>query len=297
MASAWETLFGLNPASGGDAAGRSRRRRRQQSRRVPARQPPERHPRALPRRRRQQQLLPDPGRHRQSGHRPGDRGDCASSARTAAAGRAPSRSRRASRAASTAEGRFASSFSTVIESDQPLVADRVMTWGGGYGSHSETATAAPSTDLVPRRGRDARRLPAVLPAAEPGRDAGARDVTYLRPAPAAPITLPYTIAAESRLTIPVDAIPGLAATDVSARIVSDVADPRRAGDVHGHREPAAGLRRRPCRQRRDRGEPALVPGGRRDRRVLRHVLPDRQPLDPGDARARHLPAARTARRS
>ena len=44
-----------------------------------------------------------------------------------------------------ADGRFASSFSTVIESDQPLVADRVMTWGGGYGSHSETATAAPST--------------------------------------------------------------------------------------------------------------------------------------------------------
>ena len=33
-----------------------------------------------------------------------------------------------------ADGRFAASFSTVIESDQPVVADRVMTWGGGYGS-------------------------------------------------------------------------------------------------------------------------------------------------------------------
>ena len=47
-------------------------------------------------------------------------------------------------------------------------------------------------------------------------------VTYLRPTPAAPITVSYTIAAESRLTIPVDAVPGLAATDVSARFVSDV---------------------------------------------------------------------------
>ena len=47
-------------------------------------------------------------------------------------------------------------------------------------------------------------------------------VTYLLPAPATPITLPVHIAAESRLTIPVDNIPGLAATDVSASIVSDV---------------------------------------------------------------------------
>ncbi len=37
-------------------------------------------------------------------------------------------------------------FSTVIESDQPIVVDRTMTWDGtGYGSHSETAVAAPST--------------------------------------------------------------------------------------------------------------------------------------------------------
>jgi hypothetical protein len=49
------------------------------------------------------------------------------------------------------------------------------------------------------------------------------NVTYLRPTPAPPITVPYTIAAESRLTIPVDNVPGLLATDVSASIVSDVA--------------------------------------------------------------------------
>ena len=122
-----------------------------------------------------------------------------------------------------AEGRFASSFSTVIESNQPLVADRVMTWGGGYGSHSETATAAPSPTWFLAEGatHGAFQLFYLLqnPAATPAHVS----VTYLLPAPAAPITLPYTIAAESRLTIPVDAIPGLEATDVSARIVSDVA--------------------------------------------------------------------------
>ena len=122
----------------------------------------------------------------------------------------------------TARGLFASSFSTVVESDQPLVADRVMTWGGGYGSHSETATAAPSTTWFLAEGatHGAFQLFYLLqnPAATPAHV----DVTYLRPTPAAPIGVSYTIAPESRLTIPVDAVPGLAATDVSARFVSDV---------------------------------------------------------------------------
>ena len=121
-----------------------------------------------------------------------------------------------------ADGKFASSFSTVIESNQPLVADRVMTWGGGYGSHSETATAAPSLTWFLAEGatHGAFQLFYLLqnPAATPAHV----NVTYLRPTPAAPITVAYTIAPESRLTIPVDNVPGLAATDVSASIVSDV---------------------------------------------------------------------------
>ena len=120
-----------------------------------------------------------------------------------------------------AEGRFASSFSTVIESSQPLVADRVMTWGGGYGSHSETATAACRRPGSSPRARP-RRLELFYLLQNPAATPANVSVTYLLPAPAAPITLPYTIAAESRLTIPVDDIPGLEATDVSARIVSDV---------------------------------------------------------------------------
>ncbi len=37
-------------------------------------------------------------------------------------------------------------FSTAIESDQPVVVDRTMSWDGrGYGSHAETSVAAPAT--------------------------------------------------------------------------------------------------------------------------------------------------------
>ena len=37
-------------------------------------------------------------------------------------------------------------FSTVVESDVPVVVDRTMTWDAtGYGSHAETAIAAPAT--------------------------------------------------------------------------------------------------------------------------------------------------------
>ena len=191
----------------------------------------------------------------------------------------------------SANGLFASSFSTVIESDQPLVADRVMTWGGGYGSHSETATAAPSPTWFLAEGATHGNFQLFYLLQNPAATAAHVEVTYLRPTPAAPITVSYTVAAESRLTIAVDAVAGLAATDVSARIVSDVPilveramymDTANPGQVFGAGHAGSGG---------DRREPALVPGGRRDGRVLRHVLPGRQPLDPGDARARHLPPA------
>ena len=44
------------------------------------------------------------------------------------------------------------SFSTVVDSDQPLVVDRLVSWGtaasGVYGSHAETSTAAPATNWL-----------------------------------------------------------------------------------------------------------------------------------------------------
>jgi WD40-like Beta Propeller Repeat len=119
-------------------------------------------------------------------------------------------------------GRRASSFSTVIESDQPLVVDRTMTWGGGYGSHAETATDAPSTTHFLAEGATHGRFALFYLLQNPQPTAANVTIAYLRPAPAPPITLPYVIPPASRLTIAVDAIPALAATDVSARIVSSV---------------------------------------------------------------------------
>ena len=122
----------------------------------------------------------------------------------------------------TADGRFSASFSSVIESDQPLVADRVMTWGGGYGSHSEIGSAAPALTWFLAEGATHGAFQLFYLLQNPGTSAANVEVTYLRPAPAAPLTLTYTIAPEARLTIPVDAVPGLSATDVSARLTSDV---------------------------------------------------------------------------
>ena len=122
----------------------------------------------------------------------------------------------------SADGRFSASFSALIESDQPTVADRVMTWGGGYGSHSETATAAPATTWFLAEGATHGRFQLFYLLQNPAATPAQVVVTYLRPSPAAPVIANYTIAAEARLTIPVDAVPGLAETDVSARITSDV---------------------------------------------------------------------------
>ena len=121
-----------------------------------------------------------------------------------------------------ADARFADSFSTTIESDAMVVTDRTMTWGGGHGSHAETAIAAPSTTFFLAEGATHGAFSLFYLLQNPGATTATVDVTYLRPAPAAPLTLSYQLPAASRLTIPVDAIPQLAATDVSARIVSDV---------------------------------------------------------------------------
>jgi len=55
-------------------------------------------------------------------------------------------------------------FSTVIESDQELVADRTMTWDGtGYASHAETSIAAPATEWYLAEGATIGKLRALLP--------------------------------------------------------------------------------------------------------------------------------------
>ena len=76
-------------------------------------------------------------------------------------------------------------FSSLIEADVQVVADRTMTWGtDGYGSHAERGVLTRTgDDVVPRRGRHARHLRSLLPDPEPGPAAAQVEITYLRPSP------------------------------------------------------------------------------------------------------------------
>jgi hypothetical protein len=116
-------------------------------------------------------------------------------------------------------------FSTVIESDQLLAVERTMTWGGGlgvgYGSHAETAVASPSTTWYFAEGATHGQFDLFYLLQNPSSVDAAVTITYLRPAPQAPVVVPYTVPANSRRTIYVDQVPELAATDVSARIDAD----------------------------------------------------------------------------
>jgi hypothetical protein len=113
-------------------------------------------------------------------------------------------------------------FSTVIESDVPLVADRTMSWdGGGYGSHSESAVAGASTTWYLAEGSTAGQFALFYLLQNPNPIAVTATIRYLRPGGAPPIEHVRTLPPSSRTTVPVDTQSAdLAATDVSAVITS-----------------------------------------------------------------------------
>jgi archaellum component FlaF (FlaF/FlaG flagellin family) len=128
---------------------------------------------------------------------------------------------------------YGAEFSTVIESDQPVVVDREMRWGqrswppGTYGTHAETAIAAPSLTWYVAEGTTHDHFSLFYLVHNPNTSSVGVTVTYLRPAPAIPLTRSYTVPAQSRFNIWVNdeaqrdpALAGLANTDVSARLVA-----------------------------------------------------------------------------
>jgi Tol biopolymer transport system component len=114
-------------------------------------------------------------------------------------------------------------FSTIVESDLPVVADRMMTWDvshGSYGSHLETSIDAPSTTWYLAEGATGGFSLYYL-LQNPGAAPASVTVDYLRPGSLPVLTKTYTVEAHSRFTIDVageDA--GLRATEVSAKITS-----------------------------------------------------------------------------
>jgi uncharacterized repeat protein (TIGR01451 family) len=112
------------------------------------------------------------------------------------------------------------SFSVVVESDRPFASDRLTTWDGrGYGSGLETGLAAPSTTWFFAEGATNQFRLFYLLVNPDLTTPAAVTVRYLLPA-GSPVTQTYTIAPHSRLTIPVNEVPGLASVDVSAEIVA-----------------------------------------------------------------------------
>jgi hypothetical protein len=116
-------------------------------------------------------------------------------------------------------------FSTVVESNQPIVVDRTMTWGleGDSGGHAETSMAAPSTTWHFAEGATHGAFDLFYLFQNPNPSPAMVTVTYLRLDPATPIVKTYDVPANSRRTIWVDEEgPELAAVDLGASITSDL---------------------------------------------------------------------------
>jgi hypothetical protein len=135
--------------------------------------------------------------------------------------------RRATLDMSTVGDMVGTDFSTVIESDQPVVADRTMTWTAdqGYGSHASGSIAQPSLTWYLAEGATHGAFDLFYLLQNPNDAAAQVRIEYLRPS-GSPLERTYSVPPHSRQTIWVDeelfpagsGVKALAATDVSATI-------------------------------------------------------------------------------
>ena len=124
----------------------------------------------------------------------------------------------------TIPGLEVAEFSTVVSSDQPLIADRTMRWdASGYGSHAETSLAEPRTTWYLAEGATTGNFQLFYLMQNPGDTAAQVEVTYLLPAPAQPFTKTYSVPARTRQNIWVNVEdPRLARAEVSAVFASSL---------------------------------------------------------------------------
>jgi hypothetical protein len=111
-------------------------------------------------------------------------------------------------------------FSAVVESDAMLIVDRTMAWGSNaYGAHAEAAVTSPAATWYLAEGSTSGAFTLFYLLQNPAPVQATAIVTYLLPWGQTPITKQYTLPPTSRTTIPVDSEhPALASTDVSAVI-------------------------------------------------------------------------------
>jgi hypothetical protein len=119
-------------------------------------------------------------------------------------------------------GLLSPDFSTVVESDQPIVVDRTMSWdANGYGSHTESSVSSPATTWYLAEGSTSADFALFYLLQNPNPTATTANVRYLRPFGQPPIDRQYPLAPNSRTTIPVDDQgPELAFTDLSAVVTA-----------------------------------------------------------------------------
>jgi Tol biopolymer transport system component len=116
-------------------------------------------------------------------------------------------------------GTAAASFATVIESTQPIIADRRMEWDAThYGSHGETSIARPETTWYLAEGATTSAFNLYYLLQNPHATQAAEvEIRYLRPSPLPPIVKTYTVPPSSRRTIYVNGEdPGLDEAEISA---------------------------------------------------------------------------------
>ena len=102
----------------------------------------------------------------------------------------------------TISGLEAAEFSTVVSSDQPVIADRTMHWdASGYGSHAETSIAEPRSSWYLAEGATTGSFQLFYLLQNPNDTDAEVQVTYLLPAPSQPFTKTYTVPARTRQNI------------------------------------------------------------------------------------------------
>ncbi|WP_239489839.1 carboxypeptidase regulatory-like domain-containing protein [Luteitalea sp. TBR-22] len=118
----------------------------------------------------------------------------------------------------TLAGLESTEFSTVVESDVPVVADRTMYWGAtAYGSHAETSTVDPALTWYLAEGATIGGFSLFYLLQNPSASASMVKITYLRPAPAVAIERQYVVPPASRFNVWVNVEDAaLAAAEVSA---------------------------------------------------------------------------------
>jgi uncharacterized protein (DUF1800 family) len=123
----------------------------------------------------------------------------------------------------TLPGLEAAAFSTVVEADTEVVADRTMSWDADrYGSHAETAVTGPALVWFLAEGATHSGFALFYLLQNPGAAAADVTITYLLPS-GSPLVRRYEVAPRSRFNVWVDVEdPTLASTDVSATITSSV---------------------------------------------------------------------------